>query len=61
MVYEIIKSLEETKETNYRTYSNRVSKGRLKTIPIAIGNKVFEDSFDAKECCSEEFIIQKLQ
>ena len=32
-----------------------------KAIPIAIGNKVFEDSFDAKECYSEEFIFQKLQ
>ena len=58
-----LKDWKKRKKTNYLTYCMMVQRkeNQRKAIPIAIGNKVFEDSFDAKECYSEEFIFQKLQ
>ena len=58
MAYEIIKRLEANKETGlleelYESVKkNERKKGQR--------HKVFEDSFDAKQCYSTEFIVQKL-
>jgi putative transposase len=59
MAYEIIKRLEKSKEEAVleRLYS-AVKKTEKKKGQI---HKVFEDSFDAKECHTEKFIFQKLQ
>jgi putative transposase len=59
MAYEIIKRLEKSKEVTVleRLYS-AVKKPERKKGQI---HKVFEDSFDAKECHTEKFILQKLQ
>jgi REP element-mobilizing transposase RayT len=59
LAYEIIKRLEE-KEANSLLdilYAG-VKKRERKKGQI---HKVFEDSFDAKECHSPEFILQKLE
>jgi REP element-mobilizing transposase RayT len=58
MAYEIIKQLEDKKdykllEILYAGVSKRERK-------INQRHKVFEESFDAKECYSKEFIFQKL-
>ena len=59
MAYEIIKRLEENKETKLLDLLHSgVKKREAKKGQI---HKVFEDSFDAKACYSEEFIFQKLQ
>ena len=59
MAYEIIKRLEEKKENKLLDLLHGgVKKREAKKGQI---HKVFEDSFDAKECSSEEFIFQKLQ
>jgi hypothetical protein len=59
IAYEIIKRLEQSKEEAVleRLYSG-VKKTEKKKGQI---HKVFEDSFDAKECNTEKFILQKLQ
>jgi putative transposase len=59
MAYEIIKRLEQRKEVVLldRLHSG-VKKSEKKKGQI---HKVFEDSFDAKECYNEKFIIEKLQ
>jgi hypothetical protein len=59
MAYEIIKRLEKSKEETVleRLYS-AVKKTEKKKGQI---HKVFEDSFDAKECYTDKFILQKLQ
>jgi hypothetical protein len=58
MAYEIIKRLEERKENKLLDLLHSgVKKREAKKGQI---HKVFEDSFDAKECYSEEFIFQKL-
>src|SRR5204863_309545 len=59
MAYEIIKRLEAEKnftlleELHYSVKKGERKKGQR--------HKVFEDSFDAKECYSNEFIYQKLE
>lgn len=59
IAYEIIKRLEEKLETNLLDLLHGgVKKREAKKGQV---HKVFEDSFDAKECNSEEFIFQKLQ
>jgi hypothetical protein len=59
MAYEIIKRLEEKKDNKLLDFLHgSVKKREAKKGQI---HKVFEDSFDAKECYSEEFIFQKLQ
>jgi hypothetical protein len=59
MAYEIIKRLTEKKEIKLLdVLHGAVKKREEKKGQI---HKVFEDSFDAKECYSEEFIFQKLQ
>jgi len=59
MAYEIIKRLEENKEEKLLDLLHGgVKKREAKKGQI---HKVFEDSFDAKDCHSEEFIFQKLQ
>jgi REP element-mobilizing transposase RayT len=59
MAYEIIKRLEEKKENKLLDLLHGgVKKREQKKGQI---HKVFENSFDAKECYSEEFIFQKLQ
>jgi REP element-mobilizing transposase RayT len=59
MAYEIIRRLEEKKENNLLDHLHGgVKKREAKKGQI---HKVFEDSFDAKECYSEKFIFQKLQ
>lgn len=59
MAYEIIKRLEERKEDKLLDLLHgSVKKREAKKNQI---HKVFEDSFDAKDCYSEEFIYQKLQ
>ncbi len=59
MAYEIIKRLEQKKENKLLDLLHSgVKKREAKKGQI---HKVFEDSFDAKECYSEEFIFQKLQ
>jgi REP element-mobilizing transposase RayT len=59
MAYEIINRLEKSKKEAVleRLYSG-VKKTEKKKGQI---HKVFEDSFDAKECHTEKFIFQKLQ
>ena len=58
VAYEIIKRLEEKKENKLLDLLHAgVKKREAKKGQI---HKVFEDSFDAKECHSEEFIFQKL-
>ena len=58
MAYEIIKRLEENKANNLLDLLHGgVKKREAKKGQI---HKVFEDSFDAKECYNEEFIFQKL-
>src|SRR5215211_2783981 len=58
VAYEIIKRLEEKKENKLLDLVHAgVKKREAKKGEI---HKVFEDSFDAKECHSEEFIFQKL-
>ena len=58
IAYEMIKRLEETKQEELLAVlqssvtDREQKKGQL--------HKVFEDSFDAKECYSKEFIFQKL-
>ena len=59
MAYEIIKRLEEKKENKLLDLLHGgVKKREAKKGQV---HKVFEDSFDAKECYSEEFIFQKLE
>jgi REP element-mobilizing transposase RayT len=59
MAYEIIKRLEEKKATHLLDILHGdVKKREQKKGQI---HKVFEESFDAKNCYSEEFIFQKLQ
>ncbi|MGN6165625.1 MAG: transposase [Flavisolibacter sp.] len=59
MAYEIIKRLEEKKEDKLLDLLHGgVKKREAKKGQI---HKVFEDSFDAKLCYTEEFIFQKLQ
>lgn len=59
MAYEIVKRLEEKQENKLLDLLHSgVKKREAKKGQI---HKVFEDSFDAKECHSEEFIFQKLQ
>ena len=59
MAYEIIRRLEEKEENNLlNNLHGGVKKREAKKGQIY---KVFEDSFDAKECYSEKFIFQKLQ
>lgn len=59
MAYEIIKRLEEQKEnTLLNLLHGGVKKREAKKGQV---HKVFEESFDAKECYSEEFIFQKLE
>jgi REP element-mobilizing transposase RayT len=58
MAYEIIKRLEESgREELLDVLHGDVKKREAKKGQI---HKVFEDSFDAKQCYSEEFIFQKL-
>jgi REP element-mobilizing transposase RayT len=58
MAYEIIKRLEEKKESKLLDLLHSgVKKREEKKGQI---HKVFEESFDAKDCYSEEFIFQKL-
>jgi putative transposase len=59
MAYEIIKRLEKSKEEAVleRLHSG-VKKTERKKGQI---HKVFEESFDAKECHTDKFILQKLQ
>jgi REP element-mobilizing transposase RayT len=58
MAYEIIRRLEAAKENELLdTLHAAVSKRERKKGQI---HKVFEDSFEAKECYSKEFIYQKL-
>ncbi|MFI5188200.1 MAG: hypothetical protein ACHQF0_15825 [Chitinophagales bacterium] len=58
MAYDIIEGLEKKKhlllieELHGYVKKNEIKKGQR--------HKVFEESFDAKECRSREFIIQKL-
>ena len=59
MAYEIIKRLEERKDEKLLDLlHDGVKKREAKKGQI---HKVFEESFDAKECYSEAFIFQKLQ
>jgi REP element-mobilizing transposase RayT len=59
MAYEIIKRLEEKKAIHILdVLHGGVKKREQKKGQI---HKVFEESFDAKDCYSEEFIFQKLQ
>lgn len=59
MAYEIIRRLEERKANHLLdVLHGGVKKREQKKGQI---HKVFEDSFDAKECFNEEFIFQKLQ
>jgi REP element-mobilizing transposase RayT len=59
MAYEIIKRLEEKKAIHILdVLHGGVKKREQKKGQI---HKVFEESFDGKECYSEEFIFQKLQ
>ena len=58
MAYEIIKRLEKDKANNLLDLLHGgVKKREQKKGQI---HKVFEESFDAKECYNEEFIFQKL-
>jgi hypothetical protein len=58
MAYEIIKRLEDKKENQLLDLLHgHVKKREAKKGQI---HKVFEESFDAKECYREEFIFQKL-
>lgn len=58
LAYEIIKRLETQKrEDLLQLLHSSVEKKEIKKGQI---HKVFEDSFDAKECYSQEFIFQKL-
>ena len=59
MAYEIMKSLEKNKEALlleelYSSVSKRERKKKQR-------HKVFEESFDAKECQSMKFILEKLK
>jgi len=59
LAYEIIKRLQEKKANNLLdTLHAGVKKRESKKGQI---HKVFEDSFDAKECHSTDFIFQKLE
>jgi len=59
MAYEVIKRLEEKKASHLLdVLHGGVKKREEKKGQI---HKVFEESFDAKECYPEEFIFQKLQ
>ena len=58
MAYEIIKRLEEGKNNSLLDLLHGAVKKREQKKGQV--HKVFEDSFDAKECYNEEFIIQKL-
>jgi hypothetical protein len=59
LAYEIIKRLGEKKATSLLDILHAgVKKRERKKGQI---HKVFEDSFDAKECHSTEFIFQKLE
>ena len=59
LAYEIVKRLEELKANSLLdTLHAGVKKRERKKGQI---HKVFEDSFDAKECHSTEFIFQKLE
>ena len=59
MAYEIIKRLEEQKNVPLleELYASVKGKERKK----GQRHKVFEDSFDAKECYSNKFVYQKLE
>lgn len=59
MAYEIIKKLEEQKNVALleELYASVKEKERKK----GQRHKVFEDSFDAKECYSNKFVYQKLE
>ena len=59
LAYEIVKRLEELKANSLLdTLHAGVKKRERKKGQI---HKVFEDSFDAKECHSTKFILQKLE
>jgi REP element-mobilizing transposase RayT len=58
MAYEIIKRLEAAKENDMLAWLQSCLKKKEKDKGQR--HKVFEDSFDAKECLSMEFILQKL-
>jgi REP element-mobilizing transposase RayT len=58
MAYEIIKRLEAAKENDMLDWLQSCLKKKEKDKGQR--HKVFEDSFDAKECLSMEFILQKL-
>jgi len=59
LAYEIINRLQEKKANNLLdTLHAGVKKRESKKGQI---HKVFEDSFDAKECHSTDFIFQKLE
>ena len=59
LAYEIIKQLEDKKATSLLDILHAgVKKRERKKGQI---HKVFEDSFDAKECHSTDFIFQKLE
>jgi hypothetical protein len=59
MAYEMIKRLKtQKKETLLDELHGYVKKNERKKGQI---HKVFEDSFDAKECISEKFIEQKIR
>ena len=58
IAYEMIKRLKEAREEKVLALLEKaVKEGEKKTGQI---HKVFEDSFDAKQCYSKEFIFQKL-
>jgi uncharacterized protein YeeX (DUF496 family) len=59
MAYDIIKGLEQKQQLLLlEELHSYVKKSEMKKGQI---HKVFEDSFDAKECRSREFIMQKLE
>ena len=58
MAYEIIKRLEEQK--NLTLLEELAASVKEKERKKGQRHKVFEDSFDAKECYSNKFVYQKL-
>ena len=58
IAYEMIKRLEKTKEEKLLALLQKAVKEREKKKGQI--HKVFEDSFDAKQCYSKDFIFQKL-
>ena len=59
MAYEIIKRLEEQK--NFELLQELFDSVKAAEKKKGQRHKVFEDSFDAKECHSNEFVYQKLE